>query len=39
MIAPLLFLLQWDVDDLVLQLEHKRLNDSPLIVSFPVGCR
>ena len=38
MIAPLLFLLQWNVDDLVFQPEHKRLNDSPLIVSFAVGC-
>ena len=39
MIVPLLLLLQWDIDDLVLQLEHKKLNDSPLIVSFAVGCR
>ena len=39
MIAPLLFLLQWDVDDVVFQLEHKGLNDSTLIVSFAVGCR
>ena len=27
MIAPLLFLLQWDVDDLVFQLEHKGLKE------------